>query len=72
MAQFASTYSMVIIGPMQSPTLPGGKLAQCLGEPLKGLQVPEELVSQIVATLRKDQKQSVSKLSAERLRLEGD
>jgi DNA invertase Pin-like site-specific DNA recombinase len=45
-------------------------LAQRLGEPLKGLQVPEEIVSQIVATLRKDQQQSASKTSAERSRLE--
>jgi hypothetical protein len=46
-------------------------LAQRLGEPLKGLQVPEEVVSQIVATLRDDQKQSANKMSAERSRLEG-
>jgi site-specific DNA recombinase len=45
-------------------------LAQRLGEPLKGLQVPEEVVSQIVATLRNDQQQSVSKVSAERSQLE--
>ena len=52
-------------------TLPRGNLAQRLGEPLKGLQVPEEVVSQIVATLRDDQKQSANKVSAERSRLEG-
>src|ERR1700687_1426321 len=34
-------------------------LAHRLGEPLKGLQVPEEVVSQIITTLRKDQQQSV-------------
>jgi hypothetical protein len=45
-------------------------IAQRLGEPLKGLQVPEEVVSQIVATLHNDQKQSVSKIGAERSRLE--
>lgn len=46
------------------------ELAQRLGEPLKGLQVPEEVVSRIVATIRKDQQQSASKVSAERSRLE--
>jgi site-specific DNA recombinase len=46
-------------------------IAQRLGEPLKGLHVPEEVVSQIVATLRDDQRQSVSKVCAERSRLEG-
>src|SRR5260370_699241 len=46
-------------------------LAHRLGEPLKGLQVPEEVVSQIVATLRNDQQQSVSKASTERSRLDG-
>jgi hypothetical protein len=33
--------------------------------------VPEDVVSQIVTTLRNDQQQSVSKVSAERSRLEG-
>jgi hypothetical protein len=45
-------------------------IAQRLGEPLKGLQVPEEVVSQIVTTLRKDQQQSINKTNAERSRLE--
>src|SRR6266851_331351 len=45
-------------------------LAERLGEPLKGLRVPEEIVSQIVTTLRKDQQRSVGKVSAERSRLE--
>ena len=45
-------------------------IANRLGEPLKGLQVPSEIVSQIVATLREDQKQAVGKVSAERTRLE--
>jgi site-specific DNA recombinase len=43
-------------------------LAQRLGEPLKGLQVPEEIVSQIITAIRKDQQQSVGKVSAERSR----
>ena len=37
---------------------------------LKNLQVPEEVVSQIVATLREDQKIAVSRLSTERTRLD--
>jgi hypothetical protein len=45
-------------------------LAQRLGEPLKGLQVPEEIVSRIVSTIRKDQQQSINKTNAERTRLE--
>ncbi len=45
-------------------------IAQRLGEPLKGLQVPAEVVSQIVTTLRKDQQQSASRVSVERSRLE--
>jgi site-specific DNA recombinase len=45
-------------------------LAQRLGEPLKGLRVPEEIVSQIVTEIRKDQQQSASKVSAECSRLE--
>jgi site-specific DNA recombinase len=45
-------------------------LADRLGEPLKGLQVPSEIVAQIVDTLREDQKQAGRKLSAERTRLD--
>ena len=45
-------------------------LAERLGEPLKGLQVPPEIVSQIVDALRDDQSKMESKLSAERTRLE--
>ena len=45
-------------------------LAERLGEPLKGLQVPEEIVSRIVSTIRKDQQQSINKTNAERSRLE--
>jgi site-specific DNA recombinase len=45
-------------------------IANRLGEPLKGLQVPSEIVSQIVTTLREDQKQAAGKVSVERTRLE--
>jgi len=41
-----------------------------VGEPLKGLQVPPEVVSDIVATLRDDQKQAAGKVSADRTALE--
>jgi hypothetical protein len=43
-------------------------IADRLGEPLKGLQVPPEIVSQIVATLREDQKKAQGKVSAEQTR----
>jgi hypothetical protein len=50
---------------------PGGPpLESRLGEPLKRLQVPPEVVSPIVSTLREDQKRSVSEVSAKRARLE--
>jgi hypothetical protein len=46
-------------------------IANRLCEPLKRLQVPLEIVSQIVATLRENQKHAVAgKVSAERSRLE--
>jgi len=45
-------------------------IAEKLGEPLKGIQVPPEIVSQIVTAVREDQKQSAGKVSAERTRLE--
>jgi site-specific DNA recombinase len=45
-------------------------IANRLGEPLKGLQVPPEVVSDIVATLRDDQKQAAGKVSADRTALE--
>jgi hypothetical protein len=45
-------------------TLPSGL------EPLKRLQVPEEVVSQIVATLCNDRQHAVGKVEAERSRLE--
>ena len=45
-------------------------IANRLGEPLKNLQIPEEVVSQIVSALRDDQRYAASKVSAERSRLE--
>ena len=41
-----------------------------LGEPLKGLQVPPMVVSEIVAALHEDQKQALGKVSAEQTRLD--
>ncbi len=40
-----------------------------LGEPLKSLQVPPEIVAQIVSMLREDQEQSGNRLEKERTRL---
>ncbi|MGB8479616.1 MAG: zinc ribbon domain-containing protein [Acidobacteriaceae bacterium] len=40
-----------------------------LGEPLKGLQVPPEIVSQIVTSLREDQNKADGRLATERARL---
>ncbi len=37
-------------------------IANRLGQPLKGLQVPPDVVSQIVATLREDQKEAGGRL----------
>jgi site-specific DNA recombinase len=45
-------------------------LSDRLGEPLKDLRVPSEVVNQIVDTLRKDQEQTENRLSAERTRFE--
>ena len=45
-------------------------VANRLGEPLKSLRVPQEVVSQIVATLREDQNQAEGKVSSERSRLQ--
>ena len=45
-------------------------IANRLGEPLKRLQVPPEIVSQIVSTLRDDQKHAIVQISSERTRLE--
>ena len=45
-------------------------LALRLGEPLGGIQVPPEVVSQIVTALREDEKTAASRVGAERTRLE--
>ena len=45
-------------------------LSERLGEPLKGLQVPPEIVAQIVAMLHEDQSQIENRLGKERARLE--
>ncbi len=45
-------------------------LADRLGEPLKGVRVPPEIVAQIVDILREDRMHEESKLSAERTRLD--
>ena len=57
-------------GDCELPRFREEDLTERLGEPLKRLQVPEEVVSRIVATLRKDQQQAVNKVSAERSRLQ--
>jgi site-specific DNA recombinase len=57
-------------GKCELPRFREEDIADKLGEPLKGLQVPPEIVAQIVTALREDQKQSAGKLSAERTRLE--
>jgi site-specific DNA recombinase len=46
-------------------------IALKLGEPLKGLQVPQEIVSQIVAAIRSDEAHAVANLTSEMSRLEG-
>ena len=45
-------------------------IALRMGEPLKGLQVPQEVVMQIVDTLRRDEKTTASRINAERSRLD--
>jgi site-specific DNA recombinase len=45
-------------------------IAKRLGEPLKGLQVPKEVVAQIVSALQDDQANVISKASGERSRLD--
>lgn len=46
------------------------EIADRLGETLKGIQMPPEVVDQIVATLFEDQKQAEGGVSAEQARLE--
>jgi hypothetical protein len=55
---------------LRAPPFREEEVANRLGEPLKGLQVPPEVVSQIVAKLREDQQHPVGKVSVERTRLE--
>ncbi len=45
-------------------------IADRLGESLKGLQVPPEIVDRIITTLDNDQKQANGKMSAEQARLQ--
>jgi site-specific DNA recombinase len=45
-------------------------LSERLGEPLKGLQVPSEIVARIVAMLHEEQSQVENRLGKERVRLE--
>jgi site-specific DNA recombinase len=45
------------------------EIAEKLGEPLEGLQVPPEIVAQIVTAMREDQSEADGKLTAERARL---
>jgi hypothetical protein len=45
-------------------------IALRMGEPLKGLQVPQEVVSRIVGVLREDQSSAGARIAAERTRLE--
>jgi hypothetical protein len=58
-------------GKCDLPRFKEEELAARLGEPLKHLQVPREIVEQIVTTLREDQKDAASKVNADRSRLEG-
>ncbi len=57
-------------GKCDLPRFKEEELSQRLGEPLKDLQIPREIVDQIVATLREDQTQAKGKLKAEQTRLE--
>ena len=58
-------------GKCDLPRFKEEELAARLGEPLKHLQVPREIVERIVTTLREDQKDAASKMNADRSRLEG-
>ncbi|HEY4009736.1 MAG TPA: recombinase family protein [Acidobacteriaceae bacterium] len=58
-------------GKCDLPRFKEEELAARLGEPLKHLQVPREIVEQIVIRLREDQRDAASKMNAERSRLEG-
>jgi site-specific DNA recombinase len=56
-------------GKCDLPRFKEEELAERLGEPLKRLQIPPEIVEQIVATLREDQGNAAKRLNAERARL---
>jgi site-specific DNA recombinase len=57
-------------GKCELPRFREEEIGERLGEPLKGLQVPPEIVSRIVTMLREDQSQSAGRVNAERTRLE--
>jgi site-specific DNA recombinase len=57
-------------GKCDLPRFKEEELANRLGEPLKGLQVPPKIVDQIVATLREDQSHAADRLNVERARLQ--
>ncbi len=57
-------------GKRELPRFREEEIGKRLGEPLKDLQVPPEIVSQIVTMLREDQSQSAYRVNAERTRLE--
>ncbi len=58
-------------GKCELPRFREEDIALRLGEPLKGLQVPADVVSRIVTALRDDEEESVGKVDAEHSRLQG-
>ncbi len=57
-------------GKCELPRFREEDIALRMGEPLKGLQVPQEVVSRIVTALREDQTSADARIAAERSRLE--
>ncbi|WP_125485106.1 recombinase family protein [Edaphobacter aggregans] len=57
-------------GKCELPRFREDDISNRLGEPLKALQVPQEVVLQIVSALREDQRRAASKIITERSRLE--
>ncbi len=57
-------------GKCELPRFREEDIALRMGEPLKGLQVPQEVVSRIVGVLREDQSSAGARIAAERSRLE--
>ena len=57
-------------GKCDLPRFKEEELADRLGESLKGLQIPQEILEQIVAKLREDQSNTANRLDAERARLQ--